>query len=75
MTDTIETLLNILTTVLKCPVTAESTRENTPQWDSLKHIEVIFILEDEFGIQFTEEEMGALNSVGKLAAKIAAHAA
>lgn len=70
------TILSTLTSILKCPVTLESSRKNTPQWDSLKHIEVIFLLEDEFGVQFSEDEMGSLDSVRKLADNISArHAA
>ena len=59
-------LLTVLATVLKCEVSAETSRKNTPQWDSLKHIEVIFALEDELGWQFSEEELADLDSVNSL---------
>ena len=42
---------------------AESvTRDSEPTWDSLKHVELILMLEEHFGVQFSEEEMGALRS-------------
>lgn len=42
---------------------AESvTRDSEATWDSLKHVELIFMLEERFGIQFSEEEMAALRS-------------
>lgn len=38
------------------------TRDSEPAWDSLKHVELIFMLEERFGVQFSEEEMAALRS-------------
>lgn len=37
-------------------------RDSEPTWDSLKHIELILMLEEHFGIQFSEEEMVALRN-------------
>lgn len=56
----------VLATVLKCEINLDTSRKNTPQWDSLKHIEVIFAIEDELGLQFSEEELESLNSVVKI---------
>lgn len=33
-----------------------------PEWDSLRHIEVIFALEHSLGVQFNEEEVLMLDS-------------
>jgi acyl carrier protein len=42
---------------------AESvTRDSDPNWDSLKHVQLILLLEEHFGLQFSEEEMSALRS-------------
>lgn len=38
------------------------TRDSDPKWDSVKHVELILMLEEHFGVQFSEEEMGALHS-------------
>lgn len=59
-------VVTVVRTVLKCEATPETSRDNTPQWDSLKHIEIIFALEDELGIQFSEQEMAAMDSVKKI---------
>lgn len=67
------TVLKVLALVLKIPITLESTRKNTPQWDSLKHIEIIFTIEDELGIQFSEEELSALDSVEHIVAAALSH--
>lgn len=35
-------------------------RSAEPAWDSLKHIELMFLLEDHFGIRFSEREMSEM---------------
>lgn len=40
----------------------EVRRDDEPKWDSLKHVELIFALEDRFGVCFSEEEMETLDS-------------
>ncbi len=38
------------------------TRDSDPKWDSLKHVQLVLLLEEHFGVQFSEEEMGTLRS-------------
>ena len=72
----IETVLDALRVVLKTEVNADTSVHNTPQWDSLRHIEVIFAVEDATGVQFDEAELGELTSVGRIVAAVQAkHAA
>ncbi|WP_339862175.1 MULTISPECIES: acyl carrier protein [Alphaproteobacteria] len=52
-------------------VSAKSNRENTPEWDSLKHIDLIFALEDEFNVEFESEIIAQLNSIASIASEIA----
>ena len=59
-------VLAVLGTVLKCEASFDTSRQNMPQWDSLKHIEIIFAVEDELGLQFSEEELAKLDSVTKI---------
>jgi acyl carrier protein len=42
--------------------TESVTRDSEPTWDSLKHIELILMLEEHFGIRFSEEEIPALGN-------------
>ena len=37
-------------------------RDSESNWDSLRHIELILMLEEHFGIRFSEEEMAALHN-------------
>jgi acyl carrier protein len=69
-------VLEVLAAVLKRETGLDSSRRNTPQWDSLKHIEIIFAVEDELGLQFSEEELASIDSVAKIVdLAVAQHAA
>lgn len=59
-------VLSVLLSVLKCEVDEESSREDLPEWDSLKQIEIIFAIEDELNLQFPEEILSDLNSVKRI---------
>ena len=63
-----QTVLVVLTTILKCPFhdRADITRQDTASWDSLKHIEIMFALEDELDVEFSEDELVTLDSVAKI---------
>lgn len=45
------------------PPGSDLRREEEPKWDSLKHVALIFAIEDEFGIQLDEEQMERLDSL------------
>ena len=36
--------------------------ENDSEWDSLKHMQIIFALEEEFGLMFAESEIPDMKS-------------
>jgi acyl carrier protein len=42
--------------------TESVSRDSDLRWDSLKHVQLILLVEEHFGVQFSEEEMGALRS-------------
>lgn len=48
-------------------------RAAEPKWNSLKHVEIIFALEDAFGIQFSEAEMPTLDSIKALTDAVERH--
>lgn len=45
-------------------------REATPAWNSLLHVDLIFLLEDAFAVEFTEEEMAELDSLSAIVAAV-----
>lgn len=50
-------------------------RSSDPRWDSLKHVEILFAVEDAFDVRFSEEEMSALESLDALVDAIERHRA
>lgn len=42
-------------------------RDDIEVWDSLKHVELIFVLEEQFNITLPEQEFGNLTSVKAIA--------
>ena len=40
--------------------------ETSQVWDSLKHMELIAVFEEEFGIEFEEDEMIEMTSLAKI---------
>ncbi len=72
------TVLATLSAVLKRPLPqgAQTSRDNTPEWDSLKHVEIMFALEDELATEFSEDELAQLSSAASIIDTVAArHAA
>ena len=59
-------VIQTVSRALKSQVNADSTRDNTPNWDSLRHIEVVFSLEDELGLEFSESEQLQLVGVQQI---------
>ena len=40
--------------------------KNVPGWDSFNHVNLIINIEEEFGVQFTNNEVGGMQNVGSL---------
>jgi len=51
-------------------VASTATREKTPGWSSLMHIEIFFALEEEFGVRFDEDSMAFSESRDDLVATV-----
>lgn len=57
---------SVMSIILNIPVseiTLEATQDNYPTWDSLKHLDIVVALEEEFDISIPEEEIGNLLSL------------
>jgi acyl carrier protein len=61
-----DSIKHVIANVLNIPDTrlsAESSMRDTPEWDSLKHIELILELERHYGIALTGDEIAEMTSV------------
>jgi acyl carrier protein len=59
-------VLEIASTILGVGVGMETCRVNTPAWNSLKHMEIMFGIEEHFDVQFSESELTDLDSISKV---------
>ena len=63
MTDIKKELKTIMSAVFEVPIdqiTEDSSSDNIESWDSLKHLNLILALEEEFDISIPDEEVGNL---------------
>lgn len=49
--------------------------DSSPQWDSLRHIEIILAVEDEFGVTIPEASFGSMTSIDAISAQVEARRA
>lgn len=68
-------VLEIISVVLKESVSSDASRAELAKWDSLKHVEIMFALEDEFGIVLSEDELSGLDSVKAIVKRVLDNAA
>lgn len=59
-------VIELISKILKFEVSCDSNRKNTPSWDSLKHLEIMFAVEDLKGVELNEQQMISLDSVQKI---------
>lgn len=70
-----EKLQRILENVLEVDsIDDAASSETVTSWDSLRHLQLITAIEEEYGIQFEPEEMMELHTVSAIAAALARRA-
>lgn len=47
-------------------ITLETSQANTPSWDSLAHLKLVFEIEDVFGVRLSSDEIPQVSSVARL---------
>ena len=47
-------------------LTDETTAEDVDGWDSLSHVQLVAVMEDDFGIEFSSREILSWDNVGDL---------
>jgi len=59
-------IIKIVSQVMGVPIekiNGDSSPDTIEEWDSLKHMNLVLALEEEFGIQFTDEQIVEMLSV------------
>ena len=55
-------------------LTEETTAREIPQWDSLGHVNLMFAIEERFGVRFRGNELAEFANVGELKRFLEEHA-
>lgn len=66
MNEQVERVLVEVLKVAPSTITDELTMKDLEAWDSLKHMELVVSLEQSFSVQFTFDEIVAMQSVGAI---------
>ena len=62
-----EKVLGIMTNVLETEdISMDTSQNNCENWNSLRHLNLVSELEDEFDVEFEPEEIAEMISVGKI---------
>ena len=64
-----ERLFGVLSSILNVPREAlnlESSRDSVEEWDSLKHMFLMLALEEEFSVEFSDDEIATLTNASGL---------
>lgn len=63
-----EKVIELISQVTDIPAAdLKAHREEEKVWNSLQHVEVVFALEEEFGLTFAPEELARMTSVKAIA--------
>jgi acyl carrier protein len=60
-----DTLKQVIATMLKVDastISEESSMDNVPNWDSLRHMNLVLALEEEFRVSIPDEDAGNITS-------------
>jgi acyl carrier protein len=64
-----ERLFAVLSSILNVPLQSlslDSSRSSLEAWDSLNHLYVVLALEEEFNVEFADDEIATLRSASSL---------
>lgn len=76
-TEVQERVHQVLALVLKLPSRPDRPleRAETPEWDSLSHVEIVYAVEESLGVTFDEDEMASLDSSAAIIDAVERHLA
>jgi len=66
MDSRIKEIMHNILNVEQSSIIGESSSDNIASWDSLRHIQLVVALEEEFELEFTDGEITDLNSFNSI---------
>jgi len=53
-------------------ISEDASQENTPEWDSMAYISIVSAIEDEYGIEISEDNIDDFGSIEEILRKVIA---
>jgi acyl carrier protein len=66
MDDKLRKIISEILAVAEDLIDSTTSTETQPKWDSLRHMNLILAIEDEFSVRFSDEEIPLLTSVAAI---------
>ncbi len=66
MEDKIKEILATILEIDLSDVNNETNPNTVSNWDSLQHMKLVFAIEEEYGVEFTDDQIIQLTDVGKI---------
>lgn len=66
MDDKLRKLISEILAVVEDQIDSTTSTETQPKWDSLRHMNLILAIEDEFSCRFSDDEIPLLTSVAAI---------
>jgi acyl carrier protein len=66
MEDRIKEILATILEIDKADINNDTNPDTVSSWDSLRHMKLVFSIEDEYDIQFSDDQIIRLTDVGKI---------
>lgn len=68
--DRVETVVLQILGLHGTRLTPDTRPSDVPGWDSLANVNIVFAVEEEFGVEFTEAELKSFGTIGEFAAGV-----
>ena len=66
MEDKIKEILATILEIDQSEVNNETNPDTVSNWDSLSHMKIVFAIEEEYGVEFSDDQIIQLTDVGKI---------
>ena len=66
MEDKIKEILATILEIDQSDVNNETNPDTVANWDSLRHMKLVFAIEEEYGVEFTDDQIIQLTDVGTI---------
>jgi acyl carrier protein len=59
-------LIDLIESILEIKVDSNSSMDNTPEWDSVAHVEIVLALQSKYSVKVPYHKIALITSVSKI---------